>query len=608
MRVVVESQGFKTSDREAERRLTAQWVSVEGESGAGKSTGFEAMFLAWGPAPFLKAMPAVKACSQISTTLSIGGARWRITRNPTSNSVEFERTSAGEVPMRIPLTSRDPERPTASRFLLEQLGIPALRQGGKVLGIEHIVPFMYVRQASTGATFLGGMKPELRELAVRAMLGLREDAIEAARDTCRDLRRDLTAARRALAGFEALRAKFGFSTPEELAHRRHQVEQDLAQARETARKTAQALGNANKTLQELRDAANKAHPAADTTDRAATTADKRLGDALRRLGEAEGRLAQLRSPAPVTCPTCRQRLRTDGLAENVCPMCKEDDPGRRGRSPAQDERLRSAAKAVEDARKLCDLLRKQAAQAREKATAANRAVRQAYQTADAFAKATVEPLRLAAVEAENKVRELAVLAEQLGERTDELVNAITTQQNAVKRLEVAVREAAQALADVQSQAQARLADLLKKWSVLFARRMAAAGARWRHAHIAEDGFTPVVNGESFDQVSVAGSTLALVELNALVSLRELGQQVATSSVPGLLVVDAALAGLSDTPADARVRTYLLHLFAQTAAGDGPLSQIVTASQEAIGGHPGARTIALSKSEPYIPGLVLADTA
>ncbi|MER5352628.1 hypothetical protein ABT093_20125 [Kitasatospora sp. NPDC002551] len=608
MQVIVESQGFKTDGREAERSLTAQWVSVEGESDAGKSTGMEAMFLAWGPAPFLKAMPAIKACDQIWTTMEIGGSRWRITHNPTSRSVDFERTGTGEAPMRLPLTSRDPERPTASRFLLEQFGIPTLRQGGKVLRIEHIIPFMYVRQASTGATFLGGMKAELRELAVRAMLGLREDAIETARDAHRDLRRELTSARRQLAGFEALRAKFGFSTPEELAHRRHQVEQDLAQARESARKSAKVLGDANKTLQELRDAAKKSHPAADDTDRAATKAEKQLGDALQRLGKAEGRLAQLRSPDPTTCPTCHQRLRTAGLAAHVCPMCKAEDPGRRGQNPAEDERLRTAVKAVEDATKLCDVLRKHAAQAREDATAAHRAVRQAYRDASVFAEATVEPLRLTTVEAEKKVRELTVLAEQLGERTDELIEGITAQQKAVKRLESAVRKAAQALADAQSQARARLDVLLKKWSVLFARRMAAAGTQWRHAHIAQEGFTPVVNGESFDQVSVAGSTLALVELNALVSLRELGQQVAGSSVPGLLVVDAALAGLSDTPADARVRTYLLRLFAQTAAGDGPLSQIVTASQEAIGGHPGARTIALSRHEPYIPGLVLPDTA
>ncbi len=176
----------------------------------------------------------------------------------------------------------------------------------------------------------------------------------------------------------------------------------------------------------------------------------------------------------------------------------------------------------------------------------------------------------------------------------------------MERLEARVKQAAQALADAESEARARLAEILKTWSVLFARRMAAAGPQWRHAHIAEEGFTPVVNGESFDQVSVAGSTLALVELNALVSLRELGREVPGSSVPGLLVVDAALTGLSDAPADVRVRQYLLDLFAQTAAGDGPLSQIVTASQEAIGGVPGARTIALSKTDPYIPGLVLAD--
>ncbi|MDH6130064.1 hypothetical protein [Kitasatospora sp. GP82] len=606
MQIVVESQRFEVNGQEAERLLAATWAAVHGETDAGKSTGFEAMFLAMGPAAFLKSMPAVKACTRLSTTLSIGDSRWRITRNTASSGVEFEHISAGEAPLRLPLVSRDPERPTASLFLLEQLGIPALRQGGKQLAFEHIVPFMYVRQASAGATYLGGMKPELRELAVRAMLGLREDDIEAARTVLREARRELWAARRALAGFEALRAKFGFSTPEELTHRRHQTEQDLARARDAAREAAAELSKANKTLQELRDAAKKAHPAADAADRAAAEAEKQLGVALRRLGEAEGRLAQLRSPDPAACPTCRQRLRTAGLPEHVCPMCKEDDPNRRSQGPAEDERLIAAKKAVEDAKRVVELLRKEAKEARAKATEAHRAVRDAYRAADSYAEVTVEPLRRTVVELEKRVQELAVLAEQLGERVDELVDAIAAQQEAVKRLEVEVRRAAQVLADAESEARERLTDLLKRWSVHFARRMASAGAQWRHAYIAEAGFTPVVNGENFDQVSVAGATLALVELNALVSLREVGREVTGSSVPGLLVVDAALAGLSDAPDDQAVRAYLLDLFAATARGEGPLSQVMTGSQEAIGDVPGGRRIALSKGERYIPGLVLPD--
>ncbi|MFE4399076.1 MULTISPECIES: hypothetical protein [Streptomycetaceae] len=604
MRVIMEAQRFEFEGRWVERRLAAGWAAVVGESGAGKSTGLEALFLTFGPTPCLKAMPAARACSRLAVTMSIGDSRWSITYKPGASSVEFENSGdAGTPPVRLPLVSRDPDKPTAGRFLLDQLKIPVLRGNGRELSFEHILPFVYVRQATAGVTYLGGLKPELRELAVKALLGLREDAIEAARTRLRAVRRELAATRRELVGYEALRDKLGFTTPEELIQRRHQAEHDLAQAREAARGTAGELSAAHGRLQELRDTARKTHGDTGAADEAADRAEEHLREALRRVGQAEGRLAALREPAPSACPVCRRRLRP--VPDDVCRMCKEPHPGRRPQGPDLAELLREAEQALAAARRTCDARRQAAAEARGLSAAAHRAVREAHRAADAFADGVVEPLRRAALDAEKRVQELATLAEQLAERVEEL-GTVDVQRAALARLEEEARTASEAVNEAESEARQRVADLLKRWSVLFARRMARAGGQWRHAYIAERGFTPVVNGEAFDSVSVAGATLALVELNALLSLRDLGQEVPGSSVPGLLVVDSALVGLSDTPSDLAVRTYLLEAFAEAARGEGPLSQVVTASQELVGEVPGARRTVVSRTAPYIPELVLPD--
>ncbi|MFF2819606.1 hypothetical protein ACFVT9_29305 [Kitasatospora cineracea] len=599
MDVVIEEQRFESGGQGAGRSTRARWMAVTGEDQTGKSTGLEAAFLALGPVPQLKLMSAAAACSTLATTLSLGGARWRVSRGPHSSTVEFQDLSGGAASIRLPVSSRTPDAPTASDRLLGLLGVPVLRDGATKLTFGHILPLIYLRQATCGVTYLGGMKPQLRELAVRGVLGLREDAVEAARASRAALRRELAAARRALAGFEKIREQFAFTTPEELAQRRHRTEQDLAEARTAAQAGANELGAAHRRLQELREAAGAAHPAADAADRAADRAERVHREAVQQLGHAEGALGNLRSPAPASCPVCRLRLRTEGLPDSVCPMCKESALGRG--CGGGDERIEAALKAVAEAKALEQRLARAAREARAAAAAAHRKVREAYQAADAFAQTTLEPLRRRVLEAEKRVRELSVLAEQLGERFDELVRAIESHQAVVAALAEQVAAADKVVEDEESAARARLAEVLKSWSVHFARQLADAGQEFAGAHIAERGFTPVVDGEVFDQVAVAGPRLALVELVALVSLREVGREIAGSSVPVLIVVDAPLAGLGDARADAAARAYLRRLCADTAAGRGPLSQIITASREALAEEtPGARRLHLTPDDRYIP--------
>ncbi|MGW4816873.1 hypothetical protein ACWEPB_35235 [Kitasatospora cineracea] len=170
----------------------------------------------------------------------------------------------------------------------------------------------------------------------------------------------------------------------------------------------------------------------------------------------------------MTCPACHRRLRAEGLPENVCPLCKKHDPHDRGCTPSNDERIEAALKAVADAQALKQRRALAAREARTVAVAVavHRKVREAYQAADAFAQQSVEPLRRRVLEAEKRVRELAVLAEQLGERGEEVVGAIESHRASVAVLAELFKAAEKAVEDEQSAARARLAEVLKRYQPL----------------------------------------------------------------------------------------------------------------------------------------------
>ncbi|WP_414170969.1 hypothetical protein ACMATS_38295 (plasmid) [Streptoverticillium reticulum] len=264
----------------------------------------------------------------------------------------------------------------------------------------------------------------------------------------------------------------------------------------------------------------------------------------------------------------------------------------------QRDRARAARQRTDDA----------AAAARLKALQADQAVREAYTRAAEFGRDLVDPQREKARGLEAAARELADRLEQLARHLRE-VDALHDLERGRDHLASAKGKAQEEFTGAET-AETNVSEhakaLAQRWSFFFEKRMKATDPQVRSASIDADGFSPLVNGRSFDAQAVAGAVLVRININAMLALRDLMAEVPAILLPGFLLIDSPLSGLGTHGHDREAGEMMLRTLTDCAlrpdAQDG-VQQVICAVNDPLS-EPvsGVREILVGKTVRYIPGL------
>jgi hypothetical protein len=221
--------GFLVDDAWGKRSFTGAVTLVIGESDAGKSTGFESLWYVLGlPA---KLMPAARACGAIYVTFDVDGVRWRATRGtqPGNNVVEFVELGApARPPVRRSVKARNGEQ-SAEAFFQELLAIPRSGTRGTLLGMEQVLPWLYLRQGTITTSYLDGMSSAQRRLVGRALLGAHDAAVEELRADAAAKKSVYSNRNSLLNKLNAARAGRGLLAPDDIRATLAQAETDHAE-------------------------------------------------------------------------------------------------------------------------------------------------------------------------------------------------------------------------------------------------------------------------------------------------------------------------------------------------------------------------------------------
>ncbi|MEV7282974.1 hypothetical protein AB0O01_00115 [Streptomyces sp. NPDC093252] len=586
-----------------------------GCSGSGKSTGFESLLYPLGLNSG-KIMHAVRSCTQVRLVFRVGGTRWQATRPAAHRGghVSFENLSdptVGEV--RRPVARGRGGEPSASEFVMELLGIPLLGSGGSRVGLAEVERWMSLRQSTIATAYLGGGSDAVRRLTGRVLLGLHDEHTDALQQRFQEAKTAYAQAKASAAAMLAARRDAGLPGPMDLEATEQLWKQEHATVAERVQQAQAELSRHQRHVAELDRQRDQARAAQQSARRNTGAVEERLRQAQRHEGRLEGRLEGLRQQAsvPQHCPQCTQVLRVDGLPEDHCRVCKQQDVLHTRRLADQAVLLAEAEKALASARQACGRLESELARAQETEDTARQTVRAVEQGIGDFTRSTFDPCRAAALTHEKEASHLAGRLEQLQERIKE-VGVLAALEAERDRLQESKDQAHQMWKEAEKKLATDLKQLVDQWSRLFLTRLRAVNPDVRHAHIDPETFLPHVDGLAFDDQAVAGGPQTLANLCAMLALRDLARCVPTVLLPLFFMVDSPLSGLGGQGLDGQMAERLMEQLADAAAdadADGAPMQIIAAVNDPLA-RPltGVREIRLDRSSRYIPAQLDTEAA
>ncbi|MFC1421293.1 hypothetical protein [Streptacidiphilus cavernicola] len=609
---IVESEQFLVGDVWQGHRYSSPLTLVVGESGAGKSAGLEVLWYAVGLTS-VKVMPAVRSCACVRVVFRIDDVRWQVTRSTqsTGGEVEFVNLSdAGRPAVPVPVTGKNGQQ-SAAEFFQELLGIPLLGHAAGRLGMTQLLPWMYLRQATLTTQYLGGLSSAQRRLAGRTLLGAHDAAVERLREIHAAKKQAWQTSKGLLDKLNAARAERDLPDHTDLDTTHAQWTAQHTERTQQTREAGALLRRLAAQHQALVDKAKQCGPAQDAARRAADESEKTLRAMVGAEREAAGRLSALREVAgePTGCPQCGKALVLEGLAPDQCPVCKEPDADRTQRARAAAARITSASRTLDQAVAASRRATETAAGARARAAEADLAVRSAYAAAEEFENSTVAPQRARVLELEAQSRELAARLEQLVEHLKELA-VIKELTRDLPALDEARKAAKQEWEVAEKDVDVHVKLLTERWSSFFLARMQSCDPRVRSAFIDPEDFSSNVDGHDFDSQVVAGARLGIINMNAALSLRDVGREVPSMLVPQFLAIDSPLSGLGSHGEDARIAANVMRMLSEAAITcdrqGRPPQLIIAVNDPQAQPATGVREIHISKASGFIPGLPSQD--
>ncbi|WP_178379079.1 hypothetical protein [Streptomyces sp. NBRC 110465] len=582
--VVVEKLEFQRDEVWRVQYFRGLVTFLVGHSGAGKSTALEALLY---PLGLITAtvMPTVAACQQVRLTFRVAGTRWQATRsgsNPRARVSLKNLDDADEMEHSLPVKGTKAGEVTAGAFVQELLGLPEASRGATRLTLDsYYNTVLALRQNTIASAFLGGGKDEERILVLETVLGLWDTSLAGLEKSAAEAESRFKGAKAEMAAYKKVLAKGGISDPD-------RVRSDFEQKQREHVRAAEAWQRADAALKAAAGEHGRLialHKAADDDRRKAgkqaTAAHGKLQAATAEHARAEGALGELLDPPSADCTRCGQLLpeREPGLCQQCGRPCQDGTGHREGKiatARARVERLRLKLRHLEQA----------LAAATKAADSAEDLAAAALKDRDLYDQGQLQPVRIAAQEAEKLAhglsREVARLKEWL-DSSDYLVR----QQVVIDAAKAEMEKAQSAREAALTAHEVRRKEVVAHWTELFLVRLQQINPNIETAYIDPGDFTTRVKERDepdkvFADCSVMGSPKVVTNVALLLSVRDLGRLDPGVRVPPLLIIDSPLADLGavDRAIGERLIGALIDVASDTSS-DGYACQVIAATNDPL---------------------------
>ncbi|MEU6482021.1 hypothetical protein ABZ858_35140 [Streptomyces sp. NPDC047017] len=581
---VIEKLEFQRGDVWQVRYIKGLVAFLVGHSGAGKSTALEALLYPLGLTT-ATIMPEVSACQQIRLTFRVAGTRWQVTRsgsNPRARVSVKNLDDDTEPERSLPVKNAKAGEETASAFVQDLLGLPQAARGATRLDLDdYYNTVLALRQHTIASAFLGGAKDEVRILVLEAILGLWDADLASLEKNATETASRFNKAKADLSAFKKLRDKGGLADPDRVRSDYEQKQREHAAAANAWQKADTALKSAvgeHGRLIALHKAANADRK---TTAKQATIAHEKLQGATAEHARAEGALGELLTPPSEDCTRCGQPLPERG--PDLCRQCGQ------ACQDATDQRERKIAAArakVERLRMKLRSLKEALAAAIATAEKAEDAAAIALKARDTYDQHDLQPVRVAAQQAEKTAhglsRDVARLKEWL-----ESSDYINTQQKIIDAAKAEMEKAKAARDAALTAHEVRRKEVIARWTELFLARLQQINPDVETAYIDPTDFTTRIKerdnpDKTFAESSVAGSPKVVTNVAMLLSLRDLGRADPAVRVPPLMIIDSPLADLGavDQATGLRLIDTLIDI-AGDPSSDGYACQVIAAINDPL---------------------------
>jgi hypothetical protein len=549
---------------------------ITGSYGTGKSSLFELIKFALGSST-AKIMPTIRDnLRSVSLEATIGTSRVNLTRSIGKNKI-LVTDSYG---LREEWTAMQGKLPRAGSRLLEVLGVPVTRLsrggGSEPLSFFDLLKYAYLPQTDVNSsvaghanTFTNRKRRAIFELAYGlADKEIRDLEVEAARleNLKQKTEQDAAAVYRFL-------SEFGVPSDVDLDAEEQRVRVDLQQAENrlrAARKNArQALPGDQESLR-ARISSLRTATADAETERAVTWTEVERGRALVAQLELDAQREERTASAAealsgidfVVCPRCLQSITERAAPEGCCTLCLQPQEIKASAAEA----IKRELFRLKDQREEASLLLKEDEDRLNRTERELEALRQQLNEAAGELESQADPSQL--IPSIDLTSEAAGDRERLRskirdiERNRDLWHQYGLQEEKLTRIrqeidgnERQVTEAKQKLEINRS----RVTDLGETFDEEI-RELHFAG--YETAGIDPITYLPVINGDTFDELSVSGARKTLANVSYYLSNLAMTLSHEHILLPGMLMLDSPRTSLGNTPEDVQAGQrlyYRMHL-------------------------------------------------
>lgn len=554
----IESVRLIAADRSYEWKFEAGVNIIVGPVGVGKTSLLE--LIHWGLGGNARLSAAVQAVGrQLALTVRLGQRSFLLIRGVHKRKGQVAVHDIDGSPITVVQVGKPAEANSVSRFLLGELGIPAVRvprsrrnPAGKhtTVSFNDVYDYMYLPQTEIDRStinHLDGVRDPKRRSTFEVLYGLIDDKMARLQVDIGNLSEEISDARRSLGEVEQFVEALDLPPVAELAERIAASDRLLALRERELTQVREEMRGAGRVFSARRHSEHLAEQLDAVIGERNTAATQRLE--LERLNAqlaldeqrtvrsmmAGAELAAIEFRA---CPRCLQSLSEEKLEAGACILCHQPEPESLTTVTLEDE-LDRLRRQKEETELLLDDSASQEAALAERAEELGGAVAAARVAADREAEVAVAPF----------IDQVSRLSREIGELRSrrnadrqgfELFQQVEKRRTALADLEGRQARLAAQLDEEkarQQQAFARVEEL----SVTYDEILRALQLPWYEpSYIDPKTFLPMVGGKKLEELSSGGMKVLVNDAYFLAGLAYAIRVPSESHLPRLMVIDSPM--------------------------------------------------------------------